>query len=57
MEQFLEYIQESIKTIENMEMNKEQRVLIASRLDSICALLNITLYNLKQSKQNEDEKS
>jgi len=54
MEQFIEYIQQSIKTIENSEYDKEQTVMVASRLDTICAILSITLYNLKQ---HEDEKS
>lgn len=54
MEKFIEYIQESIKTIENKELNDQQKSLIASRLDSISALLSITLYNLKQ---HENEKS
>lgn len=55
MEKFIEYIQESIKTIENMELTTDQQKhVVASRLDSICALLTITLYNLKQS---ENEKS
>jgi hypothetical protein len=51
---FNDYIQESINTIENMELDDHQRSLFASRLDSVCALLSITLYNLKQS---ENEKS
>jgi hypothetical protein len=50
MEKFIEYIQESIKTIENEELQDHQKALIASRLDSICALLSITLYNLKTEK-------
>ena len=54
MEKFIEFIQESIKTIENMELKDEQKSLVASRLDSICGLLQITLFHLKQ---NENEKS
>jgi len=54
MEKFIEFIQESIKTIENEDYTSEQNSLIASRLDSICAILSITLYHLKQ---NENEKS
>ncbi|MFM1841242.1 MAG: hypothetical protein RIR47_1291 [Bacteroidota bacterium] len=51
---FNDYIQDSIKTIENMDLDDQQRSVFASRLDSICALLSITIYNLKQ---NENEKS
>ncbi len=54
MEKFIEFIQESIKTIENMELEDQQRSLVASRLDSICGLLQITMFHLKQ---NENEKS
>lgn len=54
MEKFIEFIQESIKTIENEELNDSQKGMVASRLDSICGLLQITLYNLNQLK---DEKS
>jgi len=54
MEKFIEFIQESIKTIENMELKDEQKSLVASRLDSICGLLQITMFHLKQ---NENEKS
>ena len=54
MEIFIEFIQESIKTIENEELTDSQKSLIASRLDSICALLQITLYHIKK---HEDEKS
>jgi hypothetical protein len=52
MEKFIEYIQESIKTIENEDLKDYQKAMVASRLDSICALLSITLYNLK-NEQNE----
>jgi len=51
---FNDYIQESIKTIENMDLDDKQKSVFASRLDSVCALLSITLYNLKQ---HENEKS
>lgn len=54
MEKFIEFIQESIKTIENMEIDDQQKSLVASRLDSICAILQITMYHLKQ---NQNEKS
>jgi hypothetical protein len=54
MEKFIEFIQESIKTIENMDLNDQQKSLVASRLDSICALLQITMFHLKQEK-NENE--
>ncbi len=54
MEKFIEFIQESIKTIENMEIKDDQKPVIASRLDSICALLQITMFHIKQS---ENEKS
>jgi len=54
MEKFIEYIQESIKTIENMELEPEKKSLVASRLDSICGLLQITMFHLKQ---NQNEKS
>ncbi len=54
MEKFIEFIQESIKTIENMELEDQQKSLVASRLDSICGLLQITMFHLKQ---NENEKS
>jgi hypothetical protein len=54
MEKFIEYIQESIKTIEDMELQDQQKSLVASRLDSICGLLQITMFHLKQ---NTDEKS
>ena len=48
MEKFTEFIQESIKTIENMEINEQQKQLVASRLDSICSLLQITMFHLNQ---------
>lgn len=54
MEKFIEFIQESIKTIENMELVEDKKSLVASRLDSICSLLQITLFHLKN---HEDEKS
>jgi DNA-binding Xre family transcriptional regulator len=54
MEKFIEFIQESIKTIENMEMSDQDKAIVASRLDSICSLLQITLFHLKQ---NQNEKS
>ena len=54
MEKFIEFIQESIKTIENGEYTDSQKSLVASRLDSICGLLQITMFHLKQ---NENEKS
>jgi len=54
MEKFIKFIQESIKTIENMEIEDQQKSLVASRLDSICAILQITIYHLKQ---NQNEKS
>lgn len=54
MEKFIEFIQESIKTIENMELDEQQKQLVASRLDSICGLLQISMFHLKQS---ENEKS
>lgn len=54
MEKFIEFIQESIKTIENAEYSDQQKNLVASRLDSICGLLQITMFHLKQ---NENEKS
>ncbi len=54
MEKFIEFIQESIKTIENMELDDQQKSLVASRLDSICALLQISMFHLKQK---DDEKS
>lgn len=54
MEKFIEFIQESIKTIENMELQEDKKSLVASRLDSICGLLQITMFHLKQ---NENEKS
>lgn len=54
MENFIEFIQESIKTIENMELDDKQKNIVASRLDSICGLLQITMFHLKQ---NENEKS
>lgn len=54
MEKFIEFIQESIKTIDNMEIDDQQKSLVASRLDSICAILQITMYHLKQ---NQNEKS
>lgn len=52
MENFINYIQDSIKTIENMEISEKHKHLVVSRLDSICALLSITLYNLNE-KENE----
>lgn len=54
MEKFIEFIQESIKTIENRELDDAQKSLVASRLDSICGLLQITLFHLNQT---ENEKS
>jgi len=54
MENFLEYIQESIKTIDNMELDDEQKNLVVSRLDSICGLFQITMYHLNKI---ENEKS
>jgi hypothetical protein len=54
MEKFIEFIQESIKTIENMELNDQDKSLVASRLDSICGLLQITMFHLKTQ---QDEKS
>lgn len=54
MENFINYIQDSIKTIENMELTHIQKSLAVSRLDSICAILSITIYNLNEKK---DEKS
>lgn len=54
MEKFIEFIQESIKTLENVELKDEQKSLVASRLDSICAILQITMFHLKQ---NENENS
>jgi len=54
MEKFIEFIQESIKTIENTEYTDTQKNIIVSRLDSICGLLQITMFHLKQ---NENEKS
>jgi hypothetical protein len=54
MEKFIEFIQEYIKTIENMELEEQQKSLVASRLDSICSLLQITMFHLKN---NENEKS
>ena len=54
MEKFIEFIQESIKTIENMEIDENQKNLVASRMDSICGLLQITLFHLNQ---NQNEKS
>lgn len=53
MEKFIEYIQESIKTIENMELTDHQaKSLTASRLDSVCALLQLTIIHLN-NLQNE----
>ncbi len=53
MEKFIEYIQESIKTIENMELTEgPSKSLTASRLDSICALLQLTIIQLN-NLQNE----
>lgn len=54
MENFISFIQDSIKAIENMEIEDKQKSLLASRLDSICAILQITIIQLKQ---NENEKS
>jgi hypothetical protein len=54
MEKFIEFIQESIKTIENQDLSDSNKALVASRLDTMCALLQITLYHIKQS---ENEKS
>lgn len=53
MDKFIEYIQESIKTIENQDFKDEQKSLIASRLDSICAILQITLFHLNQQKNEK----
>lgn len=53
MEKFIDYIQESIKTIENMDLTEGQAMsLTASRLDSICALLQLTIIQLN-NLQNE----
>ncbi len=55
MEKFIDYIQDSIKTIENMELTKgHSNSLVASRLDSICALLQLTIIQLNNL---QDEKS
>jgi len=53
MEKFIEFIQESIKTIEDKDLTQIEAQMVASRLDSVCALLSITIYNLKQT-QNEE---
>ena len=56
MEKFIEFIQESIKTIENMELTDQNKTLVASRLDSICSLLQITLFHLNNSQDEKSEK-
>ena len=53
MEKFIEFIQESIKTIENKELDDQQKSLVASRLDSICSLLQITMLHLN-NKNDEN---
>lgn len=64
LEKFIGYIQDSLKLIEDEYIsnndllpfgNDRKLSLIASRLDSMCALLSITLYNLK-TEQNEKER-
>jgi len=51
MEKFIEYIQESIKTIENMDLDDQKKSLVASRFDSICGLLQITMFHLKKTRK------
>lgn len=53
MENFIAFINDSLKEFEGLELDQDQKHILASRLDSICALLSITLYNLKTPKQNE----
>ena len=53
MEKFIEFILESIKTIENKELDDQQKNLVASRLDSICGLLQITMFHLNQEKNEK----